>query len=48
VPEDWYVRLRDGFVRLPAPTQGLALFAAAVLLRRFESADVVPFVYFQF
>jgi D-alanyl-lipoteichoic acid acyltransferase DltB (MBOAT superfamily) len=48
VPEDWYVRLREGFVRLPAPTQGLALFAAAMLLRRFESADAVPFVYFQF
>jgi alginate O-acetyltransferase complex protein AlgI len=48
VPERWYAWARDGFVRLPAPTQGLALFAAAVLLRQFESADAVPFVYFQF
>jgi alginate O-acetyltransferase complex protein AlgI len=48
VPERWYLFLRDGFVRLPAPTQGLALFGTAVLLRQFESADAVPFVYFQF
>ena len=48
VPERWYARARDGFVRLPAPTQGLALFAAALVLRQFESADAVPFVYFQF
>jgi D-alanyl-lipoteichoic acid acyltransferase DltB (MBOAT superfamily) len=48
VPERWYGWARDGFVRLPAPTQGLALFATAVLLRQFESADAVPFVYFQF
>ena len=48
VPERWYLFLRDGFVRLPAAAQGLALFATAILLRRFESADAVPFVYFQF
>ena len=48
VPERWYLKIRDTFVRLPAPSQGLALFATAVLLRQFESADAVPFVYFQF
>jgi alginate O-acetyltransferase complex protein AlgI len=48
IPEDWYARLRDGFVRLPAPVQGVALFGTAVLLRQIESADAVPFVYFQF
>jgi D-alanyl-lipoteichoic acid acyltransferase DltB (MBOAT superfamily) len=48
VPERWYLGLREAFVRLPAPTQGLALFGTAVLLRQIESADAVPFVYFQF
>lgn len=47
-PERLYHSLRDGFARLPAPAQGLALFAAAVALRQMESADAVPFVYFQF
>jgi D-alanyl-lipoteichoic acid acyltransferase DltB (MBOAT superfamily) len=48
VPENWYVWLRDAFVRLPAVVQGFALFGTAVLLRQIESADAVPFVYFQF
>ena len=48
IPERWYGFLRDGFIRLPAPTQGLALFVTAVALREIESADAVPFVYFQF
>jgi alginate O-acetyltransferase complex protein AlgI len=48
IPEDWYLGIRDGFVRLPALVQGVALFGTAVLLRQIESADAVPFVYFQF
>jgi D-alanyl-lipoteichoic acid acyltransferase DltB (MBOAT superfamily) len=48
LPERWYTAARGGFGRLPVPAQGVALFAAAVLLRKMQSADVVPFVYFQF
>jgi D-alanyl-lipoteichoic acid acyltransferase DltB (MBOAT superfamily) len=48
IPDDWYLWLRDGFVRLPAVVQGVALYGTAVLIRQIESADAVPFVYFQF
>ena len=48
IPERWYGRLRDGFTLLPAPAQGVALFAAALVVRELASADAVPFVYFQF
>jgi len=40
--------VKDGFVRLPGPVQGVALFAAAVALRQMGEARAVPFVYFQF
>jgi hypothetical protein len=40
--------VKDGFVRLPGPAQGLALFAAALALRQMGEARAVPFVYFQF
>jgi alginate O-acetyltransferase complex protein AlgI len=48
VPERGYEGARNGFVRLPAVAQGLALFVVAVALREMESAELVPFVYFQF
>ncbi len=48
VPKDLYLKLRDGFARLPAPAQGVALFVAAVFIRQMASSDAVPFVYFQF
>jgi alginate O-acetyltransferase complex protein AlgI len=48
VPERWYATLRDRFTLLPAPAQGVALFAAALVVRELASADAVPFVYFQF
>jgi hypothetical protein len=48
LPEGFVRRVRDGFDRLPAPAQGLTLFAVAVVLREMESAEQVPFVYFQF
>lgn len=48
VPERLFVRSRETFVRMPAPLQGIALFAVAVVLRRMASTDAVPFVYFQF
>lgn len=48
VPEPVYLRVRRGFSRLPAPVQGVALFATAVFLSEMKSAEAVPFVYFQF
>lgn len=48
VPERWYDAARIGFARLPAPALGVALFLVALLVREMESAEVVPFVYFQF
>jgi D-alanyl-lipoteichoic acid acyltransferase DltB (MBOAT superfamily) len=48
LPERLYQTLRDSFVRLPAPVQGVALFLAAVAIRQMASSDAVPFVYFQF
>jgi D-alanyl-lipoteichoic acid acyltransferase DltB (MBOAT superfamily) len=48
VPESAYERLKRGFTDLPAPAQGLVLFAVAVLLHEAASTEAVPFVYFQF
>lgn len=48
VPERWYERALKHFLGLPALAQGLALALVAVALRRMESAEAVPFVYFQF
>ncbi len=47
-PERWYVGARQAFTRMPAPAQGVALFAAALALREVATAKAVPFVYFQF
>ena len=47
-PKPWYLGARTSFARMPAPVQGVALFAAALALREMASADAVPFVYFQF
>jgi D-alanyl-lipoteichoic acid acyltransferase DltB (MBOAT superfamily) len=48
LPTRWDHALRDGFVRLPAPVQGVCLLLALVLLRQMASTVAVPFVYFQF
>jgi alginate O-acetyltransferase complex protein AlgI len=48
VPDRWYDGLRDAYLGLPAPAQGVALFVAALGLRQMASAEAVPFVYFQF
>jgi len=48
VPERWYTGARSRFTTLPAPLQGVALFAAALGVRAMASAEAVPFVYFQF
>ena len=48
LPRSVYERARDGFTRAPAPVQAGLLFALAVVLREFASAEAVPFVYGQF
>jgi D-alanyl-lipoteichoic acid acyltransferase DltB (MBOAT superfamily) len=48
VPDRAYRAALERFTALPAPLQGLALFATALLLREMASLDAVPFVYFQF
>ena len=48
LPERWFERVRDGFVRLPAVAQGGVLFGVALVLREVATSAVVPFVYFQF
>jgi hypothetical protein len=48
LPERAFLRIRRGFVELPAPAQGGVLFAVAVTLHEAASAQQVPFVYFQF
>jgi D-alanyl-lipoteichoic acid acyltransferase DltB (MBOAT superfamily) len=48
VPERWYETARLRFASLPAPAQAVALFGAALFVRRMASAEAVPFVYFQF
>jgi alginate O-acetyltransferase complex protein AlgI len=48
VPEGSYQALRTRFAGLPAPAQGVTLFAAALCVREMASAQAVPFVYFQF
>ena len=48
VPERWYEAASRQFSNLPAVGQGVALSLVAVLLRRMETAEAVPFVYFQF
>jgi D-alanyl-lipoteichoic acid acyltransferase DltB (MBOAT superfamily) len=48
LPDDWFTRLRRGFVALPAPVQGGLLFLVALVIKKVASTQVVPFVYFQF
>jgi len=48
LPQGWTSALRNSFPRLPAIAQGMALLLAALALRQMQSAEAVPFVYFQF
>lgn len=43
-----YRWLRERFVALPAPAQGLVLAAVALVLRELAHTKMVPFIYFQF
>jgi alginate O-acetyltransferase complex protein AlgI len=48
LPHPAYLAARERFMALPAVAQGVALFAAALVIREMATADAVPFVYFQF
>ena len=48
LPDGWTRALRNAFPRMPAYAQGMALLLAAIVLRQMQSAEAVPFVYFQF
>ena len=48
LPQRWFDTTLRIFADLPAPLQGLALGYMALVLQGMLSADVVPFVYFQF
>jgi D-alanyl-lipoteichoic acid acyltransferase DltB (MBOAT superfamily) len=48
LPAGWTRSVRETFPRLPTYAQGVALFVAALLVRELQSAEAVPFVYFQF
>jgi alginate O-acetyltransferase complex protein AlgI len=48
LPRNWYSRLQERFVVLPAPVQGAVLAAVGGGLMLVASEDVVPYIYFQF
>lgn len=48
MPERAFRRLRSAFIAMPAPAQGVVLFAVAVVLHEASSIEAVPFIYFQF
>jgi D-alanyl-lipoteichoic acid acyltransferase DltB (MBOAT superfamily) len=48
VPRDWEARVRETFVRTPAPLQGVVLAALAMALHLAAAAKPEPFVYGQF
>lgn len=48
VPARAYAAVQRLFSRLPVPAQALSLYGAALVLAEMESAEAVPFVYFQF
>ncbi len=47
-PRAWFERIVAGFSTLPAAVQAAALVAVGLGLQKAASADVVPFIYFQF
>ncbi len=48
MPESWYLGIRSRFIALPMLAQAACLVATAYALDRMATAEVVPFVYFQF
>lgn len=48
LPQRWEERAAERFVELPAVVQAAILLGVAILLQRVKSAQVQPFIYFQF
>ena len=48
LPQRWEERAAEQFVELPAVVQAAILLGVAILLQRVKSAQVQPFIYFQF
>jgi alginate O-acetyltransferase complex protein AlgI len=48
IPVGQFDRIRQGWIELPFPVQGVLLFGAMVALRQIGQAELVPFQYFQF
>jgi alginate O-acetyltransferase complex protein AlgI len=47
-PRGWFDLMRQGFIRLPAPAQGVVLAGVASALMLVATEDAVPYIYFQF
>jgi hypothetical protein len=48
LPERWKERYRNWFAGLPLWAMGLFCVLAVVLIHQTVTADMVPFIYFQF
>ncbi len=48
LPADWKRRYRLGFASLPLPVMALAVLATVFVVYQFVTAEMQPFIYFQF
>ena len=48
LPTNWKRRYRLSFARLPLPLIGLAVLVTVFILYQFVTAEMQPFIYFQF
>jgi len=48
LPENWKRRYRLAFAALPLPVMSLVCILAVLIIFQFVSAEMQPFIYFQF
>ncbi len=48
LPSAWFAQVRERFMALPAPAQGVAVATAGILVSLVATSEVVPYIYFQF
>ena len=48
LPEDWKRRYRLVFASLPLPVMSIVCILAVLIIYQFVSAEMQPFIYFQF
>ena len=48
LPEDWKRRYRLAFASLPLPVMSIVCILAVFVIYQFVSAEMQPFIYFQF